>query len=83
MLFHDEVVDCSEDQDDNHDDCLGCASEVILSIPNEEEEANQRYFRDIDSSEELRQCVVEEEAVGVNLVALDIIIVMTVSEPEE
>ena len=56
---------------------------MVFSVPDEEEETYECDFEDVDAGEELREGVVEEEAVGVDFVALHVVVVVTVGEPEE
>ena len=83
MLFHYKVEDSGEDQDDNHDDGLGGTGEIVFKVSNEEEQANKGDLEDVDTGEKLGEGIVEEEAVSIDLVALDVVVIMAVGNPEE
>ena len=83
MLLHDEVEDGCDNQDNDHDDCLRFAGYVVVGISDKEEKPDEGDFENKDTGEELREGVVEEEAMGVNLIALDEVVVVSVGYPEE
>ena len=83
MLLHDEMVDCGDDQDDDHDYCLGCAGDVVVGVADEEEETDQGYFQHVNAGEELRESIVEEKTVRVYLVSLDEVVIVAIGYPEE
>lgn len=59
MLFHYKMKYNGQDQDDDHDDGLNFTRHFVLIVSDQEEQADECDFHDVDARKKLRDGVVE------------------------
>ena len=82
-MLHDKVECSRQDQDDDHNGCLGRTRNIVLRVSNQKEQADEGNLQYVDAGKQLRKSIVEKQSMRIDFVPLNVVIVVPVSYPEQ